>query len=765
MAGTVGSRRKKRRRLSIFGRIVYGVLATAFLLVLFAAGTIAGVVYSYSKNLPDINRMADFQPSRSTRVYARNGELLATLYKQNRIFFPIGKIPQRVRNAFIANEDHNFYKHHGVDFSGIARAALADYRHEQLQGASTITQQLARALFLSNERSISRKIQEALLAFEIERYYTKDEILERYLNLIYFGAGAYGIEAAAHEYFGTGVARISIAQAAMLAGLPAAPSDYSPYVNRKHAVERQRHVLERMRASGYITQSQLDVALAAPLGLMSERLTGLQSFKYPYFTTYATHVLDSTFGTQAVYEGGLEVNTTLDPHLQKLAQDAVNWGVGRAVNEGINAHQAALVAIRPQTGEIVAMVGGAGGFTLKSQFNRAWQALRQPGSSFKPYVYTAAIDSGMPPTSIVDDSPVSYPMGDGTRWSPMDDDFRFLGGVTLRYALAQSRNVVAVKLAQQVGIDRVIEYAHRMGVRAPLEANLSLALGSSVITPLDQAAGYATLANQGIHIEPSPIRLVRDSLGTDLLDNRVPQETEVVSAGTAYLMSSMLAGVIKEGTGFPNADIGRPAAGKTGTTSDFRDAWFVGFTPDLAVAVWLGNDDYTRMRESYGGNIPARTWARFMKVALVHVAKHEFVYPSTEVRKVAYCGQPKKFEYFLDGTEPLGSCASAGYYGRRRAQIDVPSALAEPIAAIVPPTAYARAAAAATSPRRDLPNVPLAAQRVVVTVAHGVGDARAAGRRASAALEAAAAGTPVPDATAPPLDESTPAAGQAPPPQ
>ena len=765
MAGTVGSRRKKRRRLSIFGRIVYGVLATAFLLVLFAAGTIAGVVYSYSKNLPDINRMADFQPSRSTRVYARNGELLATLYKQNRIFLPIGKIPQRVRNAFIANEDHNFYKHHGVDFSGIARAALADYRHEQLQGASTITQQLARALFLSNERSISRKIQEALLAFEIERYYTKDEILERYLNLIYFGAGAYGIEAAAHEYFGTGVARISIAQAAMLAGLPAAPSDYSPYVNRKHAVERQRHVLERMRASGYITQSQLDVALAAPLGLMSERLTGLQSFKYPYFTTYATHVLDSTFGTQAVYEGGLEVNTTLDPHLQKLAQDAVNWGVGRAVNEGINAHQAALVAIRPQTGEIVAMVGGAGGFTLKSQFNRAWQALRQPGSSFKPYVYTAAIDSGMPPTSIVDDSPVSYPMGDGTRWSPMDDDFRFLGGVTLRYALAQSRNVVAVKLAQQVGIDRVIEYAHRMGVRAPLEANLSLALGSSVITPLDQAAGYATLANQGIHIEPSPIRLVRDSLGTDLLDNRVPQETEVVSAGTAYLMSSMLAGVIKEGTGFPNADIGRPAAGKTGTTSDFRDAWFVGFTPDLAVAVWLGNDDYTRMRESYGGNIPARTWARFMKVALVHVAKHEFVYPSTEVRKVAYCGQPKKFEYFLDGTEPLGSCASAGYYGRRRAQIDVPSALAEPIAAIVPPTAYARAAAAATSPRRDLPNVPLAAPRVVVTVAHRVGDARAAGRRASAALEAAAAGTPVPDATAPPLDESTPAAGQAPPPQ
>ena len=681
MAGTIASRRKKRRRLSVFGRIVYTTFATLFLLVLFAAGTIAGVVYSYSKNLPDINRMADFQPSRSTRVYARDGELLASLYKQNRIFVPISKIPQRVRNAFIANEDHNFYKHHGVDFGGIARAALADLQHKQFQGASTITQQLARALFLSNERSISRKIQEALLAFEIERYYTKDEILERYLNLIYFGAGAYGIEAASHEYFGTSVGNLTIAQAAMLAGLPAAPSDYSPYVNRKHAIERQHHVLERMHDSGYISQAQLATQRNAPLGLVPERLTGLQSFKYPYFTTYVNHVLEKTFGEQAVYEGGLEVATTLDPHLQQLAQQSVDWGVGRAASEGVNAHQAALVAIRPQTGEIVAMVGGAGGFTLKSQFNRAWQALRQPGSSFKPYVYTAAIDSGMPPTSIVDDTPVSYPMGDGTQWRPMDDDDRFLGGVTLRYALAQSRNVVAVKLAQQVGVDRVIEYAHRMGVKAPLEANLSLALGSSVVSPLDQATGYATLANQGIHIDASPLRLVRDSLGSDLLDNRVPQETEVVSAGTAYVMTSMLEGVITEGTGFPNAQIGRPAAGKTGTTSDFRDAWFVGFTPDLAVAVWLGNDDYSKMRESFGGNIPARTWARFMKAALAKTPKHEFTFPGSEVRKVAYCGQPKKFEYFLDGTEPLGSCASAGYFGRRHARIDAPPVDAEPIVA------------------------------------------------------------------------------------
>jgi penicillin-binding protein 1A len=689
MKSSIRSRRARRRRLSVFGRIVAGTLTCAFLAALFVLGTMAGIVYSYSRNLPDISRMADFQPSRSTRIYARDGTLLATLFKQNRLWVPIAKIPRRVSDAFVANEDRNFYNHHGVDFYGIARAAIADYRHEQFQGASTITQQLARALFLSNEVSISRKIQEALLAMEIERYYTKDEILERYLNLIYFGSGAYGIEAAAHEYFGTDVGRLTTGQAAMLAGLPAAPSDYSPYVSIDRARERQEHVLDRMVANGYLTQSQADVAARKPLGLIGERPTGLQSFRFPYFTTYVNHVLNTTFGTPVVYEGGLTVDTTLDPHLQEIAQEAVDWGVQSAKNEGIGAHEAALVAIRPQTGEILAMVGGAG-FSLHNQFNRAWQALRQPGSSFKAYVYTAAIDSGMPPTAVVDDAPVSYPMGDGTQWRPMDDDFRFLGPITLRYALAQSRNIVAVKLAQEVGVDRVIEYAHRMGIKAPLEANLSLALGSSVVSPLDQAAGYATLANQGIHIDPSVIRLVTDSLGTPVLDNRFPQENEVVSAGTAYVMTSMLESVIQEGTGYPNAEIGRPAAGKTGTTSDFRDAWFVGFTPDLVAAVWLGNDDYTPMNESYGGNIPARTWARFMKAALARVPKHDFAYPASEVRKMAYCGSGKKYEYFLEGTEPVGTCANPGYNGRARTVFDAPPIGAEPIAQAQPVAPTAR---------------------------------------------------------------------------
>ncbi len=642
---------------TIVGRIMKALLALVVLGVLLFAGVVAGMIASYSRNLPDINRMADYQPERSTRVYARDGELLANLYRQNRIYVPIDRIPVQVRNAFIATEDAHFYQHHGVDFGGIARAALADWRHQAFQGASTITQQLARGLFLSNEVSVSRKIQEALLALEIERYYTKDEILERYLNLIYFGAGAYGVEAAAHTYFGTDVGRLSLAQTAILAGLPAAPSDYSPYVDLEHAKQRQHHVLERMVEAGFITQSQADAASAAPLHLIGERPQGLESYRYPWFTTYVTHVVQAQFGTQATFEGGLQVYTTLDPAMQKIAQDAVDWGIGRSKAEGIGAHQAALVAIKPSTGEIVAMVGGAGAFSLQNQFNRAWQAHRQPGSSFKAYVYTAEIDAGHPPTTIVEDTPVSYPMGDGTRWAPMDDDDRFYGAMTLRYALAQSRNVVAVKLAQDLGIDRIVEYAHRMGVTAPLDPTLSLALGASGVSPLDQAAGYATLANQGIHIPPSPIRLVKDSLGTAVLDNTYPEQSEVVSAGVAYVMTSMLESVITEGTGYPNADIGRPAAGKTGTTSSFRDAWFVGYTPDLVAAVWIGNDDYSQMRESYGGNIPARIWARFMKAALAHTPKHDFAIPVGEVHRVKLCGTGK-IEVFLDGTEPAHTCGS-----------------------------------------------------------------------------------------------------------
>ncbi|MDQ2873212.1 MAG: transglycosylase domain-containing protein, partial [Candidatus Eremiobacteraeota bacterium] len=308
-------------------RVLRAVLIGAFLILLFAVGTVAGMVSAYSHNLPDISRMADYQPARSTRIYARDGTQLASLYKQNRIWVPIAKIPADVRDAFIASEDHNFYYHHGVDFGGIVRASLADFTHKRLeQGASTITQQLARGLFLNDRQTISRKIQEALLAMEIERYYTKDEILERYLNLIYLGSGAYGVDAAAHAYFGRGVSTLSTGQAALLAGLVAAPSDYSPYVNLRLSRERQRHVLDRMAQSGYITRAQADEAYRAPLELSGQRTAGLQGYDDPYFTTYAISQLEKTFGKQATYEGGLQVYTTVDSRLEKIAQDAVDWG-------------------------------------------------------------------------------------------------------------------------------------------------------------------------------------------------------------------------------------------------------------------------------------------------------------------------------------------------------------------------------------------------------------------------------------------------------
>lgn len=654
--------------MRIIGRFIRTVFTLAIVLVLCAAGVVAGIVNEYSHNLPDITKMADFQPSRSTQVYARDGSLLANLYHQNRIWVSIDKVPWRVRDAFIATEDRNFYHHHGIDPVGILRAAVADYRHEQFQGASTITQQVARALFLSNEVSFSRKVQEALLALEIERSYTKNEILERYLNLIYFGAGAYGVQAASHVYFGRDVSTLTLGQAAMLAGLPAAPSDYSPYVDLKRAKERQWHVLERMVASGFISQGQAEVARDAPLQLIGYHESGIDSYRNPYFTTYAIHALEQQFGTQVTYEDGLQVITTVDPVMQKLGAEAITYGMQQAKSDDIGADEAALVAIKPSTGEILAMVGGAEPFSVNHQFNRAWQARRQPGSSFKAFVYTAAIDQGMTPTTVIDDSPVSYPMGDGTQWKPEDDDHRFFGPITLRYALAQSRNVVAVKLLQQIGVDKVIEYAKRMGITESLESNLSLALGTSVVTPLDMATGYATLANAGVSIKPTALRTVKDSVGSTLLDSTYPSEQEVVGAGTAYVVTSMLESVIKNGTGYPNADIDRPAAGKTGTASDFRDAWFVGYTPDLVAAVWVGNDDNHPMRESYGGNVPAKIWARFMKTTLAKTPKHDFPFPANEVKRVTLCDGSGKQEVFVLGTEPAHDCAPH----TRAAQNDVP---------------------------------------------------------------------------------------------
>jgi len=635
---------------SVGRRMIARVL---LLSALFVVSSGVGLVVVAARTLPPVEGLATLQPASATRIYARDGSLLASVYVENRVWVPLSKIPPVVREAFIADEDRNFYTDPGIDPLGILRAAWADLRGQPLEGASTITQQLARNLFLNDSFSIVRKIQEAMLALEITRRYSKGQILEDYLNLIYLGAGSYGVDAAAHTYFGRSIAHVDLQQAAMLAGINAAPSVYCPYVDYRLAREREKHVLERMAAQGYITERQAEAAYRAPLGLQPERSGGVLGYRDPWFTTYVVARLNDTFGAQAVERGGLQVYTTVDPRLERIAQQAVDWGVRTARAEGIGAHQAALVALQPQTGDILAMVGGTD-FSLHNQFNRAWQALRQPGSSFKVYLYTAAMDRGLLPSTVMDDTPVTYATGDGKTWSPMDDDHRFWGPITLRRALAYSRNVVAVKLAERVGVDTLIDTAHAMGVRAPLQPNLSLALGTSGVSVLDQADGYATLANGGYRVRPTAIRLVRDAFGNTVVDDRTPQRTRVLPAGIAYLVTSMLEDVIAYGTGV-NAQIGRPAAGKTGTTSDFRDAWFVGYTPDLVAAVWVGNDDYTPMRESYGGNIPARIWARFMRAALQDLPPHAFPVPYDVVRLPACAGG----DLALKSEVPLDPCAGA----------------------------------------------------------------------------------------------------------
>jgi penicillin-binding protein 1A len=654
-------KRRLRRRVGIAVSVVLLVLAVAVF-----AGAIAlwSVVGAYGENLPDISQLSIIEPTSPTVIVARDGTRLARLYDKYKVYVPITQIPPVMREAVVAVEDERFYSHRGVDARGIMRAAFANYRHEAItQGASTITQQLARNLFLTNRVTLERKIQEVLLAMQIERYYSKDEILERYLNLVYFGAGAYGIQAASHAYFGKDVSRLTLPEASLLAGLIAAPSLYSPYSDLQRAKERQRHALDRMVAANLISPAQADEAANTKLHFIGAPSNGIESYRYPYFTTYVIAELVKDFGYEAIYRGGLTVYTTLDPRLQDLAQKAVTDGVKQGRLEGYGMHQGALVAQDPRTGQILAMVGGVG-FSPKSQFNRAWQARRQPGSSFKGYVYSAAVDKGVPVSTIYQDAPVTYAAGDGSDYRPSDDDHRYLGAMSLRHAFELSRNIVAVRLANDIGIGAVVDYAHRMGITEDLEPDLSLALGTAVVSPLDMASGYSTIADGGIFTPPTAIRYIEDQYGMIVSDSRFPQRKAALAPGTAFIMTTMMEGVIQEGTGYPNAIIGRPAAGKTGTTSDFRDAWFVGFVPQLTAAVWVGNDDYTPMYESYGGNVPARIWAHFMKSAMKGTAAQAFDPMPPDVQRVRLCGADRRappgysgsMEFFLNGTAPLAYC-------------------------------------------------------------------------------------------------------------
>lgn len=621
----MGKKERPRRRGRKF---IIAVVFIAFVIV----GAIAGALAAYLQSAPSLDEVT-FAPQMTTYVYDANGDVLARFYRENRTHVDLEDVPQVIINAFLAAEDGDFYKHHGIDFSAIARAVIVNLKPgSSLQGGSTITQQVARLAFLTLDRTWSRKLKELLWAIQIERKYTKDEIMEAYLNIQYFGHSAYGIQAAAQTYFSKDVSEVNLPEAAMLAGVVNGPGYFSPFYDMEAATNRRNWVLKRMYDSGFISQAEYMAAVQTPIEVKDGRTRNARA---PYFVEYVRQQLLERYGEGQLYGGGLRVYTTLDPKLQKAAEDAIAaWVPAKSVDDqGLTQPQAALVALDTQYGYIRAMVGGRG----SDHFNRAVQATRQPGSAMKPFVYAAAIDSlQYTPVDKLVDEPTTFTLVTGERWTPTNYDGTHLGEITLRHALEDSVNVVAAKVINEIGPATVIGYAKRMGITTLVEQGrlndntLALALGGLTrgVTPLEIARAYAVFANGGIRVEPMAILRVEDKDG-HVIDEFRPNRSLALAPETSYIMTDMLRGVIERGTGV-GANIGRPAAGKTGTTSDFTDAWFVGYTPELAAAVWIGNDNNRPMiypDQRIGSGIAARAWGAFMRDALADAPVTDFAVP------------------------------------------------------------------------------------------------------------------------------------------
>jgi len=601
------------------------IVLIVFVVIITGAGL--GFLTASIHTMPSLKD--EIRPAASSQIYDVNGKLISTVHSvENRLPVPISKIPKNLQNAFVAAEDARFYQHIGVDPRGILRAVWSNITDRGVsEGGSTITQQLAKNALLSQDRTLKRKIQEALLALQIERKYTKNEILELYLNEIYFGEGAYGVQSAAMVYFGKNVENLSLEECAMLAGIPKSPNYYSPLNNLKAATDRQGTVLDQMVKYEYIDTATASKARNTKLKLMSRSpQSDNKTNTASYFIDYVIQNLIDKYGADALYKDGLKIYTSLDLDMQEAAEQAMQkLPSGKNDANGIKQPQGALIAIDPHTGHIKAMVGGRG----TDQFNRAVLAERQPGSAFKPFVYLAAIESGLTPSSILEDSPVSY-----GNWSPNNYDETFRGTVSLRTALENSLNVPTVKLANQVGVDKPLYYAQQMGIStlvlegATNDRNLAMSLGGLTrgVTPLELASAYGVFANQGIYVTPTAIVKIVDRNGK-VLEQYTPREKAVINERSAYVLTDMLRGVITHGTG-GGASIGRPAAGKTGTTSDYKDAWFVGFTPDLVAAVWIGNDNNGNLDGITGGGTPATIWRAFMTKALADIPSRDFFRPN-----------------------------------------------------------------------------------------------------------------------------------------
>ena len=618
------ARRKRvatRNRLITFFKILIGLII--FLLVV-AVGVGIGFVTANMNAKPDIS--TDIVPPASSQIYDSAGNEIANIHAvENRMPVKIEQIPADLQNAFIAVEDNRFYEHKGVDPKGLLRAFYANLRNQEItEGGSTITQQLAKNAFLTQEQTFKRKIQEIFLALQLEKQYTKQEILEMYLNQIYFGQGAYGVQAAAKVYFDKNVEDLNLSECALLAGIPKSPNYYSPFNNLQASLERRNTVLNQMVKYHYISASEshdaknIELAFAAP-NRPEEQKDAM------YFINYVTNLMVEKYGADALYKEGLKIYTTIDLDVQRMAEQALLTYLPEDYTDanGVLQPQGAIVAIDPHTGYVKAMVGGRG----TDQFNRASMAERQPGSAFKPFVFAAALENGFTPSTVIEDSPITI---DG--WSPRNDSGRFSGSVTMRTVATFSMNVPTVKIANSLGMHQAISYAVQMGISTlvwdqnePInDLNLATALGGLTrgVTPLELTNAYCTFANGGVFIPHVVITKVLDRNG-NIIEEAVPEATQVITPESAAALTSMLEDVVNRGTG-RSAQIGRPAAGKTGTTSDYHDAWFVGYTPDLVAAVWVGNDDNTPLDGIMGGGIPALTWSMFMQNALLNTPVHDF---------------------------------------------------------------------------------------------------------------------------------------------
>jgi penicillin-binding protein 1A len=612
---------KKGSKLSRTRSISPGAASIIIFVIALLGGAFAGAFFGFLGSAPTLAEVT-FAPQLTTYIYDRNGEVLARLYTQDRELVTLDQIPQVLIDATLAIEDPNFYTHYGVSLRGIIRALFVNLKEgETAQGGSTITQQLAKNAFLTNERTLIRKLRELLWAIQIERRYNKDEILTAYLNEIPYGHGAYGVAAATQLYFGKNVSQLTLPEAAFLAGVSNGPAVFSPYINYDAAVERRNIVLRRMYNLGYIDSDELEKATATTLTTISRQPN---QHRAPYFVDYVLQTLLDLYGKNRVYGGGLRVYTTLDVDMQTAAEEALLSGLPNHYqdNNGLQQPQGALIALDPLSGAIRALVGGRG----TDKFNRAVQAVRQPGSAFKPIVYAAALEERYAPTSVLVDEPITLSTGDGTSWSPQNADLRYRGEVTLREALEQSINTIAVKLTLDISPRTIIEYGRRLGITTLIDkgekhdVHAAIGLGGLTkgVSPLELAAAYVPFANNGQYYKPIAITKIVDAKGVVLFEAH-PDRRVVMSEALAHTMTDMLQGVIERGTG-TKAQIGRPAAGKTGTTNDYTNAWFVGYTPQLVAAVWLGNDTQVRPMTSASGPVgsskAAEIWARFMKGAL-----------------------------------------------------------------------------------------------------------------------------------------------------